>query len=138
MSKGEIEGYYGAILKMSFEITNLVEKEIADVIFQQLADALYCENNELSKQQIDKALSILREYPSLRERVRKWLGHDNLGTSTDLEFKRPSGDVMYVEPDTKGHWLICPKDGERIWDYEISTGERRLCLKHHVHFVQEK
>ena len=138
MSKGEIEGYYGAILKMSFEITNLVEKEIADEILQQLADVLYCENNELSKAQIDKALSVIRKYPSLREHVRKLLGNDKLGTSTDSEFKRPSGEVMYVESNAKGHWLVCPKDGERVWDYEISAGERRLCLKHRVHFVQEK
>jgi hypothetical protein len=138
MPKGEVESYYDAILKMSFEIKDLVEQETADKVLQQLSEALYCENNELSKQQIDKALSILREFPSLRERVRKLLGHDNLGVSTESEFKRPSGEIMYIEPNAKGQWLICPKDGERVWDYEISAGERRLCLKHRVHFVQEK
>ena len=89
MPKSETESYYDAILKLSFEIKDLVEQETADKVLQQLADILYCENTELSKPQIDKALSILREYPSLRERVRKLLGHDNLGISTDSEFKRP-------------------------------------------------
>jgi len=138
MPKSEIEGYYDAILRMSFEIADLVDDETADEILRQLADALYCENDELSKAQIDKALSILRGYPSLQERVRKLLGNDNLGVSTDSEFKRPSGEVMYIEPNAKGRWLACPKDGERVWDYEISAGERRLCLKHRVHFIQEK
>jgi hypothetical protein len=138
MSEAEIDGYYDAILKMSFEITNLVEKDTADEIFRQLSEVLYCENTELSKAQIDKALSVIRKYPSLRERVRKLLGNDNLGTSTDSEFKRPSGEVMYMESNAKGRWLVCPKDGERVWDYEISAGERRLCLKHRIHFVQEK
>lgn len=138
MPKGEVENYYDAILMMSFEIASLVDKAIANEILEKLANALFSENEELTKTKIDGALLIIRDYSPLRERVRELMGSNNLGATRDSEFKKTSGEAMYVQLDTKGCWLVCPSGGERVWDYEISTGERRLCLKHRVHFVQEK
>ena len=137
MTRNKTAQYYNSILQMSFELSKLVEPDKAKRLLDLLSNALYSEEGQVSQKQINEALKIIGPFPVLRERVRELMNESSLGHSSSLEYLESPGEPMHVEKPVKGRWLICPIDNERFWDYEISSGERRLCLKHRVYFMTE-
>lgn len=132
-----IDHYYNCILQMSFDLNQLIDRDHSEKILNDLCDVLYSEGGQINQIQINAALKVISPFPPLRERVRKLMNKHSLGNLAGLEFQGTPGEPIYAEGVVRGQWLICPKDGEKIWDYEISVGEKRLCLKHRVFFDVE-
>lgn len=134
MSTNISQVYYKAIQQASFELEDLIGLELAADLRSRLIETLQTESGDPTPEQITKALEMIQPYKPLRERIRGFVENER---NVRLGFDTPPGEATWVgDPPGNARLLICPVDGEKMWDIPLRPGERRLCLKHRVFYTE--